>query len=358
MIVETKNEIYETKLNLIQIELTGYCNMNCKHCRAKNEPKIYFDKQNYNLVMELIKKESGNNFRLTLSGGEPFLHKNILEYIKIAKSNNISSLVVTTNGSLVKKDHLEFIDNLNFDNFIIQVSLDSITEKIHDEFRGYNGAFKMCDNLLDNIKDYPNINSSIRMTITESTIHQMEEMVLYAISKKCKIIGFGSIIPFGKAEDCSMSLNKDTKLKFLNEVVRLNLKYKNDIDVVTEDPLKSNVKNSPWYICDDCNCDEVIFGGCTAGIDSLNIQSNGIITPCSMIQEVILDLNQCKTLDDLIKQYQNSKLVKRLFERKFSGKCGQCKKRYLCGGCRASAKGRTNDLFGTDESCWLNENDM
>lgn len=358
MIVETKNEIYETKLNLIQIELTGYCNMNCKHCRAKNEPKIFFDEEKYNLIMELIKIESGNDFKLTLSGGEPFLHKKILEYIKIAKNNDISSLVVTTNGSLVKGRHLEYINNLNFDNFIIQVSLDSLIENVHDDFRGFNGAFRMCDKLLDQIKKYPKINSSIRMTINDKTIYQMEEMVQYAISKDCKIIGFGSIIPFGKAEDCSMSLNKQNKLKFLTEVVRLNLKYRDKIEVVTEDPLKSNIKNSPWNICNDCSEDELIFGGCTAGIDSLNIQSNGVITPCSMIKEAILNLNECKTLDDLIKQYQNSQLVKKLFERKFYGKCGRCKKKYLCGGCRASAKGRTDDLFGTDESCWLDEKDM
>lgn len=358
MIVETKNEIYETKLNLIQIELTGYCNMNCRHCRAKHEPKTYFDKEKYNLIMELIKEEAGNDFKLTLSGGEPFLHNEILEYIKIAKNNGISSLVITTNGSLVKRNHLEYIDNLNFDNFIIQVSLDSLTEKIHDEFRGFDGAFRMCDNLLNNIRKYKKINSSIRMTITEKTIHQMEEMVQYAINKECKIIGFGSIIPFGKAEDCTMSLNKETKLKFLSEVVRLNLKYRDKIEVVTEDPLKSNIKNSPWNICNSCSDDEIMFGGCTAGIDSLNIQSNGVITPCSMIKETILDLNKCKKIDDVIEQYQNSQLVKKLFKRKFYGKCGKCQKKYLCGGCRASAKGRTNNLFGTDESCWLDEVDM
>ena len=358
MIVETKNEIYETKLNLIQIELTGYCNMNCKHCRAKNEPKIYFDQEKYNLIMKLIKEESGDDFKLTLSGGEPFLHKKILEYIKIAKDNGISSLVVTTNGSLVKNNQLKYINNLNFDNFIIQVSLDSLVEKMHDDFRGYNCAFKMCDKLIDNIKKYSKINSSIRMTITEETIYQMEDMVKYAITKECKIIGFGSIIPFGKAEDCSMSLNKKSKLKFLTEIVRLNLKYKDKIEVVTEDPLKSNIKNSPWIICSNCSTDEIIFGGCTAGIDSLNIQSNGIITPCSMIDKYVLDLKECETVDDIIKKYQNSELIKELFERRFSGKCGQCKNKYSCGGCRASAKGRTNNLFGTDESCWLDEANM
>lgn len=358
MVVKTDDGIYETKLNLIQIELTGYCNMKCKHCRAKNEPKIFFDEEKYDLIMQLIKKEKGDDFKLTLSGGEPFLHKKILKYIKIAKDNDLSSLVVTTNGSLVSKSQLDYLNGLNFDNFTIQVSLDSLIDKVHDEFRGYNGAFNKCDNLLNNIINYSKINSSIRMTITKESIYQMEEMVLYAIDKKCKIIGFGSIIPFGKAEDCSMSLTKKEKFKFLSEVVRLNLKYKDKIEVVTEDPLKSNIINSPWNDCYNCSDDEIAFGGCTAGIDSINIQSNGIITPCSMIKENILDLNDCKTVDDVIKKYQNCELLKKLFERKYSGKCGHCGKRYLCGGCRASAKGRTNDLFGTDESCWIDESDM
>ena len=357
MLIETRKNIYDTKLNLIQIEMTGYCNMNCKHCRAKDEPKIYFDSKNFDLLLKVIKKEKGEDFKLTFSGGEPFLHPDLINYIIKAKYHNIEKIVITSNGSLITEEMLEKINKLKFDNFIIQLSLDSLNEEAHDAFRGFKGAFKKCDMLLDEIEKYPNINSSIRMTITKSTINDMEKMVKYAILKKCKIIGFGSVIPFGKAKNGSMSLNSTEKRQFLKSVIDLNIKYQDKIEVVTEDPLKSLIPNSPWSIV-NCKCNDSTFGGCTAGIDSINVQSNGIITPCSMIKEKILDLNECKSVNDFIRKYQNSKLVKSLFERKFEGKCGVCKFNYLCGGCRASAKGRTENLFGTDESCWLTNEEI
>lgn len=352
MLVETKQCIYEIKFNLIQIELTGYCNMNCKHCRAKEEPKTFFEDDNYNLLLELIDQEKGEDFKLTFSGGEPFLHPKLYEFIYKAKKHNIENIVVTSNGSLVTDQFLQKVDNLKFKNFIIQVSLDSLDPSVHDDFRGYDGAFSKCDKLLDKLKQFDNLHSSIRMTITRDTIDDMENMVKYAISKKCSIIGFGSVIPFGKASNGILSLNAKEKEIFLKKIIELNLKYQNEIEVVTEDPLKSIIPNSPWSII-NCNYNDCVFGGCTAGIDSINIQSNGNITPCSMISVSILNLNNCKYIKDFIVNYQNNILVKKLLERKFDGKCNKCKFKYLCGGCRASAKGRTGSLFGSDESCWL-----
>ena len=354
MLVETEKCIYETKINLIQIEMTGFCNMNCKHCRANNEPKQFFPEILYEYLLRVMEKEKGDDFKLTFSGGEPFIHLLLIKFIKKAKNSKIENVVVTTNGSLVKKGDLETINKLKFENFTIQLSLDSLNEKKHDDFRNYNGAFKKVDSLLDEIKNYNYINSSIRMTITNESISQMEDMVKYAISKNCKLIGFGSVIPFGRASNCLLSLSKIEKREFLYKLSELSKKYDGVIDVVTEDPLKSLIENSKWYIGNSI-FEECTFGGCTAGIDSINIQCDGIITPCSMIKEKILDLKECKKISDFNKKYNESELIKKLFERKFEGKCGNCKFNYQCGGCRASAKGRTDNLFGTDESCWLND---
>ena len=129
----------------------------------------------------------------------------------MAKESGINQIVITTNASIVTDEILEKLNNLKLDFLCIQVSLDSTNPKIHDEFRRYNGAFKKCDEILEKIKKYDNIYSSIRMTVTENTLDQIDGMIEYALSKKCKILGIGSIIPFGRAKDKKMSFNKNYK---------------------------------------------------------------------------------------------------------------------------------------------------
>lgn len=136
--------------------------------------------------------------------------------------------------------------------------------------------------------------------------------------------------------------------------MNLNDKYKGILEIVTEDPLKFLYMFENGKLDVNLN-DDGIFGGCTAGISSININSDGIVTPCSMMSEEILDINECKNVNDMIFRYQESQVVKDLLEKKFVGKCGICSLKKICGGCRAAAKGYTNDILGSDLSCWKNE---
>lgn len=355
MYIELENEIFETKLELVQIEVTGFCNMHCKHCRASNQPQKMISKEQMEKILSFINKVKADDFKLTFSGGEPFLNKNLYEYLKMAKENGLEQIVITTNASLVTDDWLKKLNDLKLKFLCIQVSIDSIDETSHDNFRGYPGAFKKCGEVLDKINNYDNIYSSIRMTITPDTIGEIDNMIEFALSKKVKILGIGSVIPFGKAQDGHLSLKPDQKKYFMQLISDLNNKYKDKLEIVTEDPLKFlrlyEQKDEQLNIdlLDACK-----FGGCTAGISSININSDGVITPCSMMEEEIVNINDCKDANDIIKGYENSEIIKKLFSKKYSGKCGTCPLKKLCGGCRAAAKAYTGDIMGSDLSCWRN----
>lgn len=355
MFVELENEIYETKLQHVQIEITGCCNMKCKHCRASNEAKKMLTMLEIEKIIEFISRVKDEDFRLILSGGEPFLHPKIVEIIKMAKEHGIDSIVITTNSSLITDDILKELDNIKMKFLCIQVSLDSLDEKQHNEFRGFSNAYQKCIDVLDKIKDYNNIYSSIRMTITPSTIKEIEKMIDFAVEKKAKIIGIGSVIPFGNAKDGSMSLTPFQKKEFLTMISKKHVELDGIIDVTSEDPLKFLIPNSPWQYCKGNFMDnDCFFGGCTAGVTSINIGADGTVTPCAMMEEKILNINDCDSVDDIIFSYSNSKVVKNLFSRKFNGKCGECKFNRICGGCRAFAKASTGDYMGSDLSCWYN----
>lgn len=353
MFVELDDIIYQTNLELVQIEVTGFCNMHCKHCRASSQPHKMINMEQMKKILKFIKKVKSDDFKLTFSGGEPFLNKNLYKYICMAKDIGLNQIVITTNASMIDDEMLSKLNDLQLKFLCIQISLDSINEEEHDTFRKYPGAFKKCCEVLEKIKNYENLYSSIRMTITSKTMDEIDDMVNFAIEKEVKILGIGSVIPFGEALDGKLSLNSKQKKKFMDKILDLNHKYEGKLEIVTEDPLKflTLYSRNDVELKEELS-DESKFGGCTAGISSININSDGIITPCSMMDEEILDINECLNVEDIISSYENSPVIKNLFSKKYNGKCGNCILKRVCGGCRAVAKAYTGDMMGSDLSCW------
>ena len=37
----------------------------------------------------------------------------------------------------------------------------------------------------------------------------------------------------------------------------------------------------------------------------------------------------------------------------FNGKCGKCRNKYQCGGCRVRAMAESSDFLGDDPHCWI-----
>lgn len=356
MFIETESIIYETFFNHAQIEITGCCNMNCKHCRANMEKKIFMPVEKIKKIMQFSNKNMGEAFNLTLSGGEPLLHPDIVEIIKMGVDYGYKEIVITTNGSLITEEFISKLNSFCEKRVTIQISLDSVDAKTHDSFRGYKGAFEKAIAGLEIIKKYENVHSSIRMTIKNETRSQMEAMVKLAAEKGCVRIGIGNIIPAGLGADEKFVLSPKEKEDFLYRLAALHREYKGIIDVTTEDPLKSVIEDSPWVDKEilEIEGQDGIFGGCTAGIDCFNVDTEYNFTPCSVFRQKIINLNDYDSLDEMESAYSKSDVIKQMCNRIFNGKCNSCKHKRICGGCRATASFFGNgDYFCSDGTCWI-----
>lgn len=73
--------------------------------------------------------------RITLGGGEPYLNKNIFEFIKILKQKK-KIISIYTNGSLINRNYENFMDNqptyLNISHY------DDKFDSLKDIFTSYN----------------------------------------------------------------------------------------------------------------------------------------------------------------------------------------------------------------------------
>lgn len=74
---------------IVDIEVTNHCNLNCLFCgqQAMTRPKGFMSKEIFEKVVDECAKYS-TPIRI-IRWGEPFLHKEIIEFCKYIKSKNL-----------------------------------------------------------------------------------------------------------------------------------------------------------------------------------------------------------------------------------------------------------------------------
>lgn len=92
-----------SQMKRCEMIITEYCNFKCPYCRGLKS-EIYGERKVKELSLEEIKRNIDlwckdvplENIRF--SGGEPTLHKNIVEIVTYAKNKGITRIAISTNG--------------------------------------------------------------------------------------------------------------------------------------------------------------------------------------------------------------------------------------------------------------------
>lgn len=348
--IETDDAVYEIEFGQVQIEITGRCNMRCQHCRATLQPKQDMPSEQILKIMGFARRYSQNYKEVIVSGGEPLLHSDFSRALKHIRENGGESVTLTTNGSLLTKDHMSLIKDLSFKRFILSVSLDNLDPKIHDDFRGYKNAFPKAVQAmrLASENSSPEITNSMRSTIQPSQILEMERMVTFAQSLGCRRISFSAVHPSGSAiHRKDLWMTREDKKRFIEEVYRLKQVF-SDIEVSTNDPLKCLLRRENDIGTDD----ELVFDGCGAAVITFNVNSDGTMTPCALLNIPMMNIFPL-SIEEIAEHYQRNSIVRNMLAMNLTGKCGTCNKKYQCGGCRARALIQNGDFLAEDPHCWI-----
>ncbi len=105
------NTAYE-KINSLDIELTGQCNLNCKSCShfspVAGEEKLALEEFERDLK-QLAKIMPDRIRKINLLGGEPLLHEQVEEFMEIArKCFPEAEICIVTNGILLLRQKESF----------------------------------------------------------------------------------------------------------------------------------------------------------------------------------------------------------------------------------------------------------
>jgi MoaA/NifB/PqqE/SkfB family radical SAM enzyme len=137
-------------------------------------------------ALEVIKIIHGAGIkRLDITGGEPFLRKDIIDIMEQAKSLGLE-VVITSNGSTIDDGLAEQLANLNV---LVQISLDG-PEDINSKLRG-NKSFRDATQAIEILKKH-SVRVRMNATIQNDNLEYVDWLVEFA--KKMKVDGLYFIL--------------------------------------------------------------------------------------------------------------------------------------------------------------------
>lgn len=119
------------------VEVTEACNEDCIHCYRPEPKKEYWTVDRFEKACAEL--ASMGSLQLDFTGGEPFLKKNFIEFLKIADRYGFI-VSILTNATLIGDDELDVLKAIKLRS--IYVSVYSADAKVHDQITRLPGSFQ------------------------------------------------------------------------------------------------------------------------------------------------------------------------------------------------------------------------
>ncbi len=316
---------------VFQWHITDACNLNCAHCyRTESHEDISFSglRAVFSQFKSFLKRRSLAG-RIHFAGGEPLLSAHLPDLAADCTAENLM-IRILTNGTLLSKSKRAELYKAGVRYYQISVDGDTCA---HDAIRGTKAMAVIQEQLSDYTPD--GIEFTLAMTVSTVNLCSMENLIRRP-PVPCHRLYFSRMVPFTKKQFTETL----TQYEWFNVMKRiLTIRH---IPVPLRDPLFRPFLMSPVRAIHAS-----AIGGCSAGFNSLAVESNGDVYPCRRLPIVIGNLLK----DDIEDIWQHTVLKELRNRDALKGRCGMCAYRWLCGGCRGMAYAYHNDYLTEDPHC-------
>lgn len=319
------------QLTNLHIEITSKCNERCIHCYIPHENKItHMDPDLFFDILEQCKDM--RLLHLTLSGGEPMLHRNFLDFLRKCKEYNFSVNVLS---NLTLLDN-EIVKELKANPLLgVQASLYSMDPAIHDEITQMKGSFEKTKNGILKL-----IENDIPLQISSPIMRQNKNCYgdVKKWAEKYKIHAGDDYVIIGEYNHsiknlrCRLSIDEIKDL--INYKVENNIKYLKQIEAEAK---KKKDSTPDDFVCSVC-------------YSSICITENGSVYPCAGWQDYVVSNVKEAPLRDIWDNSEKVQYLRNLRKKDFP-KCIQCSDKDFCTMCmvRNANESPTGDPLAVNE---------
>ena len=305
----------------IQFELSSRCNERCIHCYIPNEKKNKgFDMPTRKVKSILDEFAEMGGIHVTLSGGEAFLHKDLIEIVRYCREKDLKISILSNLISL-RDDQIADLKEANLS--LIQVSLYSMDPEIHDLITTVKGSFERTKSAIEKLvaNDIP---VQISCPIMKANRKGYGEVLEYA--KSLKIKAQTDYIMIARAdldtENLANRLSLEETEELLRDLIEHDTNYKENTlqQLPVSDQIKFNLerfKKQPV---------------CGVGYDNCCITANGDVYPCAGWQNYVLGNVYKQSLKEIWENSPRIMELRKITQASFP-QCLECDARDYCAMC-------------------------
>jgi len=339
------------KFFLCYFETTRDCNLACKYCMSRPEtpvsaPELSTEEARTLVLDELAKVSS--NMAVAFSGGECLLRDDIYTLLAHTASRGMYSFVNTNGEMLVQTDAVRRCRDATGGRVIFVLPFNSIDAESNRSSRDDDTSTVM---QATEVCRREGTDYFFLLTISKENLDTLAPTVQFLKMNRVPMLrapfvprgsGMGYVDLFFDADDMKRVIHP----------------------ALTSSPL-SAISYTPFFADPDAlEATWKTYGvkieglGCQAGRSFAAVGAEGNVAPCVQLLDstaVVGNVRQTP-LSELIARHPTFQALRQRREN-LKGRCGICRYRESCGGCRALAHYRSGDLFAEDPTCFFEPKD-
>lgn len=333
-------------LYLLAINLTERCNLACQHCYldASTLKDGCSNELSYDEVCAVLDEVASrsNETMVVLTGGEPLLRNDLEQMIQHGNQRGLA-MVVGSNATLLTKKRVSSLQQAGLMG--IGISLDSLNEQYHDQFRGLAGSWRRTMDGIENCRTQ-NLSFQIHFTVTDSNADELPAIIEFCKEKGARVLNVFFLICTGRGDTVT-----DISPRRYEQVIQQLIRAQADNpELIIRPRCAPHYKRIAHQLQPDAPINQISGmegDGCIAATRYCRINPQGEVTPCPYIEDSVGSIRQ----QSFLSIWDDAELLQTMRTPQLKGKCGDCEYRELCGGCRARPRAAGGTLMDEDPWC-------
>jgi radical SAM protein with 4Fe4S-binding SPASM domain len=209
------------------VQITERCNLHCAHCF------VSAIRQGIDIPRETIRDlvlprlAEARVRRLTLTGGEPFAHPDVVDIVRDVRAQDMT-VTLCTNATLIDNEAIDVFAELG--GIRLNVSLDGFSRESHGRFRGLPGSFEVTKRTLREIAQRGLLKGVLVTPNRLAPLEEYDELCRYAKDCGAEYVLMNPLSPMGRGVRGLRRLSaSDEFMRTLSERVAA---FERDIDIV------------------------------------------------------------------------------------------------------------------------------